>query len=178
MDRTRYHLDTARAAAEAEGLEVDFVQADAREFARPEGFDLGVNLFTSFGYFEDPAEDRQVARNLHDCLRPGGQLVMEMMGKEVLARIFQPRGWEEENGVLLLQERQVTQDWGWIENRWIAICDGRTREYRVNHRVYSAVELKHLLHDVGFVSARAYGSLAGELYDHTARRLVVVATRP
>jgi len=45
-----------------------------------------INLFTSFGYFEDPADDLQVARNLHESLKPGGKLVMEMMGKEVLAR--------------------------------------------------------------------------------------------
>lgn len=45
-----------------------------------------INLFTSFGYFEDPAEDLRVAKNLHESLKPGGKLVMEMMGKEVLAR--------------------------------------------------------------------------------------------
>lgn len=179
VDRTARHLDTARAAADAEGLDIEFVRADAREFRRPEAFDLAVNLFTSFGYFADPDDDRRVACNLHDSLRPGGRLVMELMGKEVLARIFQPRGWDEVNGVILLQERKVCQDWGWIENRWMLVGEGETREWSVGHRLYSAVELKSLLQDTGFAACAAYGSLRGdEAYDHQARRLVVVATKP
>jgi SAM-dependent methyltransferase len=177
VDRTAAYLDRARSAALAEGLSVEFVLADARDFTRPGAFDLAINLYTSFGYFEDPEDDPKVARALFDSLRPGGKLVMEMMGKEVLARIFQPNGWEERDGVLLLQERRVTDDWGWMENRWLLIRDGQVREQRLGHRLYSASELKALLRSVGFSEARAFGNLAGDPYDHQARRLVILATR-
>ena len=75
-----------------------------REFVRPEAFDAAINLFTSFGYFEDPAEDLQVAKNLFHSLKPGGALVMDLVGKEVLSRIFLPRDWQElADGSLFLQ---------------------------------------------------------------------------
>ncbi|NPV48933.1 MAG: class I SAM-dependent methyltransferase [Armatimonadetes bacterium] len=178
VDRTAAHLQRARAAASDERLDIEFVLADAREFARPAAFDLALNLFTSFGYFADPSDDLRVARNLYDSLRPGGRLIMELMGKEVLARIFQPRGWEEADSVILLQERAVCQDWGWIENRWILVGEGTTREWSVGHRLYSAVELKRLLQDAGFTACAAFGALSGAPYDHQAQRLVVLATRP
>lgn len=178
VDRTAHYLQKARAAATDEGLYIEFVLADAREFARPAAFDLAVNLFTSFGYFADPADDLRVVRNLYDSLRPGGRLIMELMGKEVLARIFQPRGWDEADDVILLQERAVRQDWGWIENRWILVGEGTTREWLIGHRLYSAVELKRLLQDAGFTACAAFGSLSGVPYDHQAQRLVVLATRP
>ncbi len=179
VDRTAAYLDRARRQAEAEGLHVEWVEADMRAFRRPNAFDAILNLFTSFGYFEDPAEDRRVAENFFASLKPGGQLLMEMMGKEVLARIFQERDWrEDESGALLLEERKITRNWGRLENRWILIRDGQRREFRLSLRLYSAVELTALLAGVGFIELEAYGSLAGEPYDQTARRLTVLARKP
>ena len=38
-------------------------------------------------------------RNIYDSLRPGGKLVLDVLGKEVLAAKFRPRDWTEEDGV-------------------------------------------------------------------------------
>jgi hypothetical protein len=38
--------------------------------------------------------------------------------------------------------------------------------------------LTALLTEVGFIDLSVYGSLAGDPYDHTARRLVVLAHKP
>jgi SAM-dependent methyltransferase len=179
VDRTAAYLQTARDRAAAEGLGLELLQADMREFVRPGCFDVALNLFTSFGYFEDPAEDRRVAQNLFRSLKPGGVLVMEMMGKEVLARIFLPRDWEElPDGSLFLQERRVARDWTWMENRWILIGpDGQRSEYAVDHRIYDGAGLRSLLLDVGFDSVDLYGGLGGKPYDTEARRLAAVARK-
>jgi SAM-dependent methyltransferase len=178
VDRTAAYLHTARARAAAEALAVEWVQADMREFARPEAFDAAINLFTSFGYFEDPDKDRRVADNLFYSLKPGGTLVIEMMGKEVLARIFLPRDWQElADGTLFLQERQVKRDWTWIENRWILVKDGWQVEYTLGHRLYDGAGLRTLLLDAGFESVALHGDLDGAPYDTNARRLVAVARK-
>jgi SAM-dependent methyltransferase len=179
VDRTAAYLRVARQRAAAEGLDLELIQADMRSFVRPGAFDLALNLFTSFGYFEDPAEDRMVAANLCRSLRPGGVLVMEMMGKEVLARIFLPRDWQElPDGTLYLQEREVTHNWTWMENRWILVRpDGRRHEYAVNHRIYDGAGLRALLLEVGFGSVALYGDLEGQAYDVHAQRLVAVARK-
>lgn len=117
VDRTLMYLDQAARQAVTESLSIDFVQEDMRTFCRPDTFDAVVNLFTSFGYFENPAEDHQVALNFYRSLKDGGVLLMEMMGKEVLARIYQERSWHEEDGILWLEERKLSQAWSWIESR-------------------------------------------------------------
>jgi SAM-dependent methyltransferase len=177
VDRTLSYLEKARQQAAAEKLEIEFVQEDMRRFSRPDAFDGVINLFTSFGYFENPAEDRQVLVNLHRSLKPGGALVMDTVGKEVLARIFRERDWREEDGVILLEERRISHDWSWIDNRWILLKDQSRREFRVSHRIYSAAELSGLLKDCGFASVETYGDLAGSPYDHLATRLVTVARK-
>ena len=178
VDRNPAYLRQARRKAGAEKLAASFVRADMRRFARREAFDGAINLFTSFGYFENPADDRRVLRNLRRSLKPGGTLVMDLMGKEVLARIFTPRTWDEHpDGAIMLQEHKVSRDWSWSENRWILLKGGRRREFCVSHRLYSAAELTGLLRECGFRSAQAFGDLTGVPYDHNAKRLVIVAKR-
>jgi SAM-dependent methyltransferase len=177
VDRTAAYLDQARRLAAEAGATVEFMQDDMRRFCRPDGFEAVVNLFTSFGYFDDPHEDRQVLVNLHRSLKAGGRLVMDMMGKEILARVFRPRDWQEQYGVLLLSDRSVERDWSWMKVREIYI-DGTRREARTfEHRLYSAAELKSLLLNVGFTEVQVFGSMDGTPYDQHAKRLVAVARK-
>ncbi|MEW6046596.1 MAG: class I SAM-dependent methyltransferase [Bacillota bacterium] len=177
-DRTAAFLAEARRRADAEGLPLELVQSDMRHFRRPGAFDLVINMFTSFGFFEDPVDDLQVARNMWESLRPGGKAVLEMMGKEVLARVFVERSWLPlSDGSIFFQERRVARDWSWIENRWMILKDATLHEFQFGHRLYSAAELRQVLSQAGFSSVQAYGSLDGTPYDHQARRLVMVAVK-
>ncbi|QLD86051.1 class I SAM-dependent methyltransferase [Natronomonas halophila] len=177
VDATAPYLETARERAAEAGADVEFVNADMREFRRPDTFDLAVNLYTSFGYFEDRADDERAARNIYESLSPGGKLVMSLTSKEVLAEEFQERGWSEADGTYLLEDREVTDDWCWMENRWVLVADGETREFTVSHRLYSAYELSELLREVGFSAVEVYGDLDGRDFDEDAERLVVVAEK-
>ena len=100
---------------------------------------------------------------------------MELSSKETLARMFRERDWRQVGDALVLEERQIKDDWSWIESRWILIRGKRRQESRVSLRLYSAVELKSLLKEVGFRKVKAYGDIAGAPYDHKANRLIVVA---
>lgn len=174
VDRTRRYLDQASEQADKEGLKIEFVQDDMRTFCRPDTFDAVINMFTSFSYFEDPEEDRQVVVNVYRSLISGGVFLLETMGKEILARIFLERNWHEENGVLILEERKVSRNWGWMENRWIMFKDDKRTEFKVTHRLYSATELAAVLAGCGFTQVDVYGDLEGGAYDQTAKRMVVV----
>lgn len=177
VDATTTYLETARERARDANVEVEFVHGDMREFRRVESFDAVVNLYTSFGYFEDRADDERVARNVYESLAPGGTLVVSLTSKEVLAGTFRERTWDERDGAYVLQEHAVEDDWSWMENRWIVVADGEVREFTVSHRLYSAFELSELLERVGFGDVTAYGDLEGSDYDEDAERLVVVARK-
>lgn len=183
VDATRAYLDAAEERAREAGVDVEFVYED---IVRPRGHAVvraprrlrrGLHLYTSFGYFEDEDDDERVAANFHESLGPGGTLVMSLAGKETLARGFQPRSWEERDGAYFLEERAVTDDWRWLENRWVLVEDGEAREFEVSHRVYSASELTDLLREAGVGTVDVYGDFEGGDYDHEAERLVVVAEK-
>lgn len=179
VDRTARYLERARTRATDQSLDIEFVQADMRAFKRSEHFDFALNLFSSFGYFEDRNDDLQVLRNLHESLKPGGKLLMEMLGKEPLCRVFRERLWHHRPGTeeYLLQETSVRSGWDWIENRWILIRGGDHKVFTFGMRVWSGAELSGALREVGFSQVELYGSLEGTPYDNTAQRLVAVAVR-
>ena len=178
VDRTLPYLDQARASASKENLEIEFVRSDMREFSRPAAFEAALNFFTAFGYFENPADDARVARNLFDSLKPGGRLIVDMNGKEIMARKFRERDWgTREDGAIVLEERRVLDGWKRVESRWTWIRGSERRSSTLVVRLYSGVELESLLREVGFREVSLYGSLSATPYDQNAQRLVAVATK-
>jgi SAM-dependent methyltransferase len=177
VDRTEAYLRQAREQARNENLTVDFIQEDMREFCRPYAFDAALSLFTSFGYFEDQTENLKVLENIHRSLRENGRLLIDIMGKEILARRFQERDWEERDGVIILQERRISKDWTRVENRWTLIRGDQKYEFDISHWIYSASELTALLKEAGFSSVQVYGDWQGSSYDHQAKRLIIAVVK-
>jgi SAM-dependent methyltransferase len=178
VDRTSAYLDAARKEAAESGLSIEFVESDMRDFSRIESYDVALNLQTSFGYFEDERHDRRVIENLHASLRKGGRLMIDIMGREVLARIFHERDWDRwDDGTIFLSERKITRNWTWIENKWTVIGQKSRREFTIAHRLYSANGLSELLRGCGFGSVEIYGDFTGIPYDDAAKRLVACAEK-
>lgn len=177
VDRTRAFLDRARSAAREASVSVEFHQDDMRRFSRPGTFDVALCLFTSIGYFASRDEELAALSNYHRNLKPGGTLVLELMGKEVLARIHQERTWSEQDGSILLNQHELLDGWTKVRNRWTLINGAERRTFEFTHWLYSATELRQLLAEAGFVSTEAYASLKGDPYDSKANRLVVIARR-
>jgi SAM-dependent methyltransferase len=177
VDRTIHYLEEAKARAEAEQLDIEFVHEDARNFRQPNSFDAVINLFTSFGYFKEPSENMAVLDNIYASLKPGGKLLIELMGKEVLARIFQERDWRQEEDAILLEERKVGKNWDYIEARWILFKGGKKYEQTFYPKLYSAMELCEMLSRSGFREMETYGGLDGSPYDQNANRLTVLGCK-
>lgn len=178
VDRTGPYLEIGKERAQEAGVEIEFELSDARDFRRISEFDASISLFTSFGYFEDPRDDQKVLSNIHASLKPGGKLLMDMSGKEVIAHAFHPTSWSEpEPGTLVLQERKVRDGWEGIENHWIIVKDGERVEKQFFIRLYSGIELKAMMLSAGFSRVNLYGTLEGDPYDQKARRLVAVGVK-
>lgn len=177
VDRTSQYLKKAKRLAKREKYSCTFHSADMREFRRPDTYDVALNLYTSFGYFDDPEDDKLVLRNMYDSLKPGRRLLMDTGGREVIARQFRERDWQEKNGILFLQENKVNDDWSGTYNRWIRIDGHERQEFTFNLRIYSGSELRGLMLTTGFRSVQLFGDLTGTPYDQNAKRLVAVALK-
>ena len=136
-------------------------------------------MFTSFGYFDDKAEDLTVLRNILKSLRPGGALVMDVVGKERVARTFQPANSRKQpDGSVVIDRREVLDDWTRVRMEWTIIKGDTVRVFTIDHTVYSGQELKDRFAAAGFQDVRLYGSMDGAPYGREADRLIAVARKP
>jgi SAM-dependent methyltransferase len=174
VDTSAFLLERARERS----TQVEWVHADMREFRRPESFDLACNLFTSFGYFDHEEDNERVLLGLFDNLRPGGSLVMDMVGREhVRQQGMEARHTHFADGAVLIQQPHVNADWTQLDNEWTVVQAGERRDYHFVHHLYSGDELKDLLEVCGFTTVRLYGDLSGSEYLPEAPRLVAVAQK-
>jgi SAM-dependent methyltransferase len=178
VDHTATYLDIGRQRAEDERLEVDFILDDVRQFRREAGFDAALCMYTSLGYFDDPDEDRVLLENICHSLKPGGRLIVDLSGKEVLAHLFRAENRTVlADGSTFLEERSIVGDWERVNNRWVLDREDGRVERRFSVRIYSGEDLKGMMLAAGFETVDLYGTLDGTPYDHSARRLVAVGLR-
>jgi len=177
VDKSSLYLKRAATKSGKEKLPANFIQDDMRLFRQDSTFEVILNLFTSFGYFEDPRDEEQVIMNVHASLKPGGVFLLHLIGKETMALNLIERDWYEEDGMYVLEERRPAKDWTWLDNRWIIFKDNKRSEVNLSLRLYSAAELRSLLTACGFKEITLYGDLEGNPYDQYASRLVITGRK-
>ena len=188
VDITESLLETAREDAAYEGLDIEYVLADARSFVRPGFFDTAMNLYISFGYFEKPEDDLLLARNVYESLKPGGTFIIETLGKEIAVRDFIHGEWFERAGYTVLTEYEVVDSWAALKNRWILIRNSNAAgaeasvspsriEKTFTQRLYAATELRALLFKAGFAGVDLYGGWDERPYDQNAEILIAVGRK-
>jgi SAM-dependent methyltransferase len=177
VDITASYLATARDDAAYENLDVEFIQDDIRHFKRKNAFDTAVNLYNSFGYFENPDDDLLFLKNAYYSLKEGGSLIIDVLGKEIAVRDYVEAEWYESNGFTVLTECMPVDSWAGTWNRWILLKDGERHEKAFVQRLYGASELRTLLKSAGFTTVDLYGNWNETPYDMNAETLIAVARK-
>lgn len=178
VDLSPYLLERGREREGGDGQGIEWVQADMREFRREATFDLAISMMTSFGYFEDAADDMRVLENICHSLVPGGAFVLDLVGKEWLCRNIQPVHLTEfDDGRLLIERPTLDDNLTWIDNEWILVDGDQVVRHEWGYRMYSGQELADRLFAAGFDEVSLYGGLDGSDYDLDAERLVAVAVK-
>lgn len=171
IDYTELFLERARQDAHARGVEVEYVHGDMRELPWRGRFDVVVNWFTSFGYFDDETNSK-VLRGFHDALRPRGRLVMETQNAARIFRIMLPAVAERRGDDLMIDIHEMNyEDWRMNTER-IIIRGDKARRARFTVKMYSYPDLRDELERAGFTNVRP------GIEPNIENRLVVVADRP
>jgi SAM-dependent methyltransferase len=179
LDLSARSLDLAREAAAREGLEVEWVHADMREITPGAMFDAIVNVFTSFGYFQEEAENQRVLEGVARALAPGGRFLIDVVNLLGLARRYRERGWEEREGVVWLQEHDYEILAGRNRAVWTFVRPDGTRSELVHSlRTYAPHELAAMLGRAGLEVEGAWGGFDGSELSFDSWRLILLARKP
>jgi len=177
VDITAAYLNIAREDTVHEGLGIEFIHDDVRNFKRKNAFDVAVNLYNSFGFFENPDDDLLFLKNARYSLREGGALIIDVLGKEIAIRDYVEAEWFERAGFIVLTESMPVDSWGSVWNRWVLLKDGVRREKVFVQRLYAASELRSLLYRAGFSAVELYGGWDERSYDQNADTLIAIGRK-
>lgn len=170
----------ARARARGTGPALRYRRGDMRQLPAEwtNQFDAVLNLFTSFGFFADPADDARVIAEFARVLRVGGTLVWHGGSRDGVASRFLARDWwRTEDGTLYAQERRFDPLSGIlsVESRWAGGHGSGAREHRI--RLYTATRLAELCADAGLIVEAAYDGWRDRPMTRRSSEMLLVARK-
>jgi SAM-dependent methyltransferase len=161
---------------------ISYVKGDMRNLPYENQFDAIINLFTSFGFFEEDEENETVIRQVYKALKPGGRFLLDYENKFyfVLNDVFRKkRYWEKvsEDKYLLFEhdfdvnrEREVF--------RVNVLKKGRiTESSGYDIRLFSFPEIRKMLTGNGFEIIQTRGDYLGNPYSAHSRRLIILSRK-
>jgi SAM-dependent methyltransferase len=154
------------------------VRADIRALPyRDSSFDLVVNLFTSFGYFETDTEHEMVLRDLARVMTPDGTFVIDFLNADQVRDQLVPCDERSIAGRKVEQRREITDDGRFVVKHIVMKDEGRGREFTERVRLFTREELTSMLERAGFRIEMSYGDYGAEPLTDTSPRVILFARR-
>jgi SAM-dependent methyltransferase len=170
--------ESIREARRSEHEHLRFLRGDMRRPFGRRAFDFVFSLFTSFGYFEEPADHLKVVRNIARSLKPGGALVLDYMNARFAQDHLESQDVVERDGVVYRLSR-------WADARHIykkiVIDDSasiKPLEYIERVAKFSLGDFRFMFGLFGMSIEDAYGDYALNPFDpRTSPRLLMVVRK-
>jgi len=176
VDLSEKLLSVARLNAESLGLQINFVTADLRNFCITSKFELAVNLFTSFGYFESDVENFSLFNDAFDLLKDDGYFVIDYFNANYIRKNLIPHSEDIINGKKIIQDRKILGDR--VIKDIVVAKNGTRRNYRESVRMYSDSELKAGLEKSGLRIIKTFGDFKGSRFDlNSSSRIIIISSK-
>lgn len=159
VDLSSNLLSVAKENAAKENLNINFIQSDIRAFNTSQKFDLILNLFTSFGYFDTDEENFAVLKKAYDHLKDAGFFVLDYFNTNYLANNLVAYSKEQIGNSEFIQERKIEDQR--VKKKISIISNGAKKEFEESVRMYDKNELAKVLINIGFDIYKTFGDFLG-----------------
>ncbi len=169
-------LAEAREQAARLQLSIEFLERDMRDIPIEE-YDLAVNLFTSFGYFDSDEDNATVIQNVAKQLtRNDGWLVIDFFNSSwVRNHLVSHDERVAPNGMHIEQTRWIEA--GRIEKRLLIRNSIEASEYIESVRLFDLSDFERMFHSAGLTLRHVFGTYSGSAYNpDTSQRLIMFCT--
>lgn len=152
-------ISKAKERAEVEDLNIEFVVGDMRQTLGRK-FDLIINLFTTFGYFNSDKENISVFDSIHDMMHEHSATVIDYMNAAYVLHHIVPSENGHFDGITYEIKRYITEDA--INKEMIFhMEDGAKRVYREQVKLYDLNWFRRQTTLKGLQIKEVYGDYEG-----------------
>lgn len=135
-------------ASQFENERLKFQVGDLRQLDFSNRFDLALNLFTSFGYFDSMDVNLQCLRSIKNCLKPGGRLLIDFLNADWVKRVIVPYHEKTEEGILFKISKKIAE--GKVIKDIEFEAEGKTYHFQEKVQLLSQQDFRNLLSASGF----------------------------
>ena len=157
---------------EKDGLKFDVM--DMRTFKFNQPFDCILNLFTSFGYFQDMEDNLEVLKRVKENLVPGGIFVLDYFNSSSVISGL-PAEMSKSCGSISFQTRKFIEDKKVVKE---ILVNDQNQKFTFQERVQllTSTEIKEMLNLSGLTPLACYGNYALADFDETTSdRFIIIA---
>lgn len=161
------YIEIAKERAKSQRIEdrVRFKVADMRRIASvlsdEKPFDGVINLFTSFGFYDDKT-NADILRQCCNLVRANGFFVLEIMNRDWIIRNFQERSFSRYEGLIVLEDRDFDVKTSRMHAIWTCLLQQDDKNFvlkkqiTIDHRIWSLHELIEMFGKTGWEFKAVY----------------------
>ncbi|WNR45800.1 class I SAM-dependent methyltransferase [Paenibacillus roseipurpureus] len=154
--------------------QVTWIPGDMREVPLTEPFDAVVNLFTSFGYFDEDEQNERVLHEMHRLLKRNGRFIIDFLNPDYVKANLVAQSERIEDDVTIREMRSIED--GCVRKR-IVISEPaqQDRHYLEQVKLYERPTFEAMLQRAGLRIDQVYGDYEGNPYAQaSSSRLIFV----
>ena len=149
---------------------------DMRKVYREGYFDLVVNLFSSFGYFDNEQDDQNAICAMASDLKPGGTLVMDYMNPECTVKTMGTRMIVDRGEIQFHIKKKI--EGGFIKKEIEFLADGQNQHYEEQLKLIKPEQFQKLFKGADLRIKHIFGDYELRPFIHGAStRQVIVAEK-
>jgi cyclopropane fatty-acyl-phospholipid synthase-like methyltransferase len=176
VDLSKNLLSIAQRTADELQVKVNFIRSDLRQFSIGASFNLVINLFTSFGYFESDEENFKLIKTAYNHLHNSGYFVLDFFNCRFIEKNLVPESVNNFSDEIIIQKRLIKGDR--VKKQIIIEKNGTSKEYFESVRMFSKDELFSAVSSAGFRIYRYFGDYTGNNFDlENSPRIIIIAQK-
>lgn len=142
------------------GKEVNLFRSDVREAYVKKEFNMVLNLFTSFGYFDSDEENFLFIKNAVNFLLPEGYYVLDYFNKDYLENNLVKESEREVGKYIVKEERKIVEDR--IVKHIVIRYNGTKKEFKESVKIYEPSTLIEIFSESGYTLHKLFGNYDGD----------------
>lgn len=166
-------LNIAIADTLAQNLDIKYFNGDLRFVRLKEKFNIILNLFTSFGYFENDEENFAFIKSSYAMLEDNGFFVFDYFNAEYLRKNLVCKSEKTINGLKIKEKRRI-RDERIVKNITIE-NEGVINEFEESVRLYNSDEIIERITGFGYKVVKIFGNYNCEEFSpDNSERLIII----
>lgn len=164
-------------AKQFENDTLNFVVHDMRRPIAINYYTHIVNLFTSFGYFDNPRDNANVLESVYQALQPGGLFVLDYMNSRKVIDNLLRRETKLVDGISFNIYRSLEQ--GFIKKRIEFTDQGKDYKFTEKVQAFKQPDFEAMFAASGLKIVHTFGDyFLNEFNPRQSDRLIIVAQKP